>query len=114
MRIIREENYAALSRRAAEIVLAAVREKPDCVLGLATGSTPIGAYDCLAEAYRERKATFQAVRTINLDEYAGLGADDAQSYRHSASASSASPFGICVFSLLISVRLKRCVSMKCR
>lgn len=82
MRIIREENYAALSRRAAEIVLAAVREKPDCVLGLATGSTPIGTYDCLAEAYWEEKATFQAVRTINLDEYAGLGADDAQSYRH--------------------------------
>lgn len=82
MKIIQEKNYAVLSRRAAEIILAAVREKPDCVLGLATGSTPIGAYDCLAEAYREGRATFRHVRTVNLDEYAGLGADDPQSYRY--------------------------------
>ena len=81
MRIIKKETYEELSRCAADMILAAVREKPECVLGLATGSTPIGTYDCLAAACREGKATFRQAKTINLDEYTGLGEDDPQSYR---------------------------------
>lgn len=81
MRIIKKETYEELSRCAADMILAAVREKPECVLGLATGSTPIGTYDCLAAACREGKATFRQAKTINLDEYTGLGENDPQSYR---------------------------------
>lgn len=65
---------------AAEI-LAAVGRKPDLVLGLATGSTPIGVYERLVRARREQGVDFARVRTFNLDEYIGLAADHPQSYR---------------------------------
>lgn len=80
MRIYKEKDYDAMSRRAASIIAAQVILKPDCVLGLATGSSPIGAYKRLAKQYQKGKLDFSAVRTVNLDEYKGLGAGDEQSY----------------------------------
>lgn len=80
MRIYKEKDYEAMSRRAANIIAAQVMLKPDCVLGLATGSSPIGTYERLIGRYREGELDFSDVRTVNLDEYKGLGAGDEQSY----------------------------------
>ena len=82
MKIYREKDYEALSRRAAGIIAAQVILKPDCVLGLATGSSPVGAYECLAEAYRNGDVDFSQVHTVNLDEYKGLPAEHDQSYAY--------------------------------
>lgn len=81
MRIFCEKDYVSLSRRAADIIIGAVNKKPDCVLGLATGSTPIGVYDMLSSACAAGKVSFARVRTVNLDEYMGLAAGDPASYR---------------------------------
>ena len=72
MRIYRAKDYADMSRKAANIVSAQVIMKPDCVLGLATGSTPIGLYKQLVEWYQKGDLDFSEVRTVNLDEYKGL------------------------------------------
>lgn len=82
MRVIIESDYDAMSRRAAEIVVEVVREKPECVLGLATGSTPIGLYKELIRMYREEGLDFSKVRTFNLDEYYGLPPAHPQSYHY--------------------------------
>lgn len=82
MRIYREKDYDALSRRAASIIAAHVLLKPDCVLGLATGSTPVGAYKKLVEWNKAGAISFAGVRTANLDEYKGLAPDHPQSYRY--------------------------------
>jgi len=82
MRIYREKDYDALSRRAASIIAAHVLLKPDCVLGLATGSTPVGAYKKLVEWNKAGAVSFAEVRTANLDEYKGLAPDHPQSYRY--------------------------------
>lgn len=74
------ENYEEMSRRAAEIVESQVLEKPDSVLGLATGSTPLGLYGKLAEGVKERQVSYQQTKTINLDEYQGLGRSHPNSY----------------------------------
>lgn len=65
----------------AHVILARLREKPDLVLGLATGSTPVGVYRRLREAHARGEASFARVRTFNLDEYLDLPADHPQSYR---------------------------------
>ena len=70
-----------MSRKAANIISAQVILKPDCVLGLATGSTPVGAYRQLIEWCRKGDLDFSQVKTVNLDEYKGLGPEDPQSYR---------------------------------
>ena len=82
MRIYREADYDAMSRRTAAIIAAEVVRKPDCVLGLATGSTPVGAYRQLAAWSREGLLSFRSVSSVNLDEYKGLGPDHDQSYRY--------------------------------
>ncbi len=82
MRILYTENYTEMSRCAADRIAAQILLKPDCVLGLATGGTPQGIYASLAERYRAGVLDFSEVRTVNLDEYAGLGADDPQSYHY--------------------------------
>lgn len=82
MRIYREKDYDAVSRRAASIIAAQVVAKPDCVLGLATGSTPIGAYRQLVRWYQQGDLSFQEVRSVNLDEYCGLAPTHDQSYRY--------------------------------
>ena len=82
MRIIEVNSYEDLSRKAAAIIAAQVIGKPDSVLGLATGSTPIGTYRYLTEWYKKGDLDFEKVRSVNLDEYAGLGGDNDQSYRY--------------------------------
>lgn len=81
IRIYRVDSYDEMSRRAANIVSAQVIMKPDCVLGLATGSTPQGLYRLLAERCRAGDLDFAEVCTVNLDEYQGLSPEDGQSYR---------------------------------
>ena len=80
MRICEVKDYQEMSRKAANILAAQVILKPDCVLGLATGSTPIGTYDRLVELYESGNLDFSAVRTVNLDEYKGLTREHDQSY----------------------------------
>lgn len=80
MKIIRAKDYDDMSRKAANILSAQVIMKPNCVLGLATGSTPIGAYAQLVEWYKKGDLDFSEVTTVNLDEYKGLPRDNDQSY----------------------------------
>lgn len=82
MRIIEVESYKDMSRLAARIIGGQVLLKPDCVLGLATGSSPIGTYEELAADYQAGILDFSQVRTVNLDEYCGLTPDNPQSYRY--------------------------------
>ena len=82
MKIIKAKNYEDMSRKAANIISAQVILKPDCVLGLATGTTPIGAYHQLIEWYKKGDVDFSEVSTYNLDEYRGLTHDDPQSYHY--------------------------------
>lgn len=82
MRIYLEADYAAMSRRAANLIAAEVIRRPDCVLGLATGSTPIGTYENLIACNRAGDLSFREVRTVNLDEYKGLAPTHDQSYRY--------------------------------
>ena len=82
MRIYMEKDYEAMSRRAAQVIAAEITHNPACVLGLATGSTPVGAYRYLADWYRQGQLSFKEVRSVNLDEYKGLAPDHDQSYRY--------------------------------
>ncbi|WP_432626598.1 glucosamine-6-phosphate deaminase [Brotaphodocola sp.] len=82
MVIYRAKNYQDLSRKAANIISAQIIMKPDCVVGLATGSSPVGTYRQLIEWYKKGDLDFSRVTTINLDEYKGLGPDNEQSYRY--------------------------------
>lgn len=82
MRILETKNYEEMSALAADIIGAQVLLKPRCVLGLATGSSPIGTYQKLIEACRQGRLDFSQVRTVNLDEYCGLTGDNPQSYRY--------------------------------
>ena len=80
MKIIRTKDYADMSRKAANIISAQVIMKPDCVLGLATGGTPVGTYEKLVERYNEGDLDFSEVTSVNLDEYRGLPKEHPQSY----------------------------------
>lgn len=80
MRIIITKNYDDMSQKAANIISAQMITKPNCVLGLATGSTPIGTYKVLVERYNNGDLDFSQVSTVNLDEYRGLTHDNDQSY----------------------------------
>lgn len=82
MRTIHAKSYAELSYEAAKIMAAQITLKQDTILGLATGSTPIGAYQQLAEWNQKGALDFSQVRTFNLDEYRGLAGDHPQSYRY--------------------------------
>ena len=82
MKFIVTENYEAMSRKAAAILAAKVVEKPDCVPGLATGSTPIGTYQNLINWYKTGNLDFSQVKSVNLDEYVGLAPTHDQSYRY--------------------------------
>lgn len=81
-RIEKVKDYSVLSKKAAMIIAAEITQREHPVLGLATGSTPIGAYQVLRELYREGRLDFSAVRTVNLDEYRGLSPEDSHSYRY--------------------------------
>ena len=82
MRVYCAKDYNHASRVAANIISAQVIMKPDCVLGLATGSTPIGTYEELIRRYEQGDLDFSRVHSINLDEYRGLSPENDQSYRY--------------------------------
>lgn len=82
MIVCKAKNYDDLSRKAANIISAQVIMKPDCVLGLATGSSPIGTYKQLIEWYNKGDLDFSKVSSVNLDEYKGLSPENDQSYRY--------------------------------
>ena len=80
MKIICAKDYQDMSRKAANIISAQVIMKPDCVLGLATGGTPVGTYAQLVDWYNKGDLDFSEVTTVNLDEYRGLPKEHPQSY----------------------------------
>lgn len=82
MRLIRAKDYQDASRKVANIISAQVILKPDCVLGLATGSSPLGAYGQLIKWCEKGDVDFSQTKTVNLDEYVGLAADHDQSYAY--------------------------------
>lgn len=82
MRVIKVKDYERLSKLAAKIVATLIREKPDAVLGLATGNTPLGLYRELIRMHKEEGLDFSRVVTFNLDEYIGLPKNHPQSYHH--------------------------------
>lgn len=82
MKIYVSEDYKDMSRKAANIVSAHVILNPTCVLGLATGSTPIGMYEQLIDWYKKGDLDFSQVKSVNLDEYVGLAPTHDQSYRY--------------------------------
>lgn len=82
MKLIQVDSYEALSRHSANLIAAQIQVKPNCVLGLATGSSPVGAYQRLVEMCQNGDVDFSGVTSVNLDEYAGLDGTNDQSYRY--------------------------------
>ena len=82
MRIIKTKDYARMSSAAANIIAAQITLKPNCVLGLATGSSPVGTYKELVAKYENGDLDFSQVTSVNLDEYKGLSPENDQSYRY--------------------------------
>ena len=82
MRIIKARDYEDVSRKAANIIFSVMTEKPDCVLGLATGSSPVGIYKRTCPPLSGGDLDFSRVTTVNLDEYRGLDREDPQSYAY--------------------------------
>jgi len=80
MRIILADNYEEMSKKAAAILRSQVILKPDCVLGLATGDTPLGMYKELIKLYENEEVDFSSVTIFNLDEYCNLNRENAHSY----------------------------------
>ena len=82
MKVIITENYAQMSEKAAQIIIDIVKNNPQAVLGLATGSSPIGTYQLIAKDHKENGTSYKNVTSVNLDEYVGLTADHDQSYAY--------------------------------
>ncbi|MBR5524587.1 MAG: glucosamine-6-phosphate deaminase [Clostridia bacterium] len=82
MNYIVVNNYEELSNKAADLIAAQILVKPHCVLGLATGSSPVGTYKRLIEDNKSGKLDFSTVTSVNLDEYVGLDGSNDQSYRY--------------------------------
>lgn len=82
MKFMTVKTYEQLSRQGANLIAAQVIMKPNCVLGLATGSSPLGIYGQLIESYKKGDVDFDKVTSINLDEYVGLTGESDQSYRY--------------------------------
>lgn len=82
MKIIFAKDYEELSEKAAEMMLAVIRSTPKAVLGLATGTTPLGLYARLIEDHKINGTDYRHIRTVNLDEYKGLPASHEQSYAY--------------------------------
>lgn len=82
MNVIIAGNYNDMSRKAADVIAAQLQAQPACTLGLATGTTPIGLYDCLVKDYQAGKLSFAQAQSFNLDEYRGLAPEHPQSYRY--------------------------------
>ena len=82
MELILCKNYDEISERGANIIARAMIDKPDCILGLATGSTPVGMYKRLIEMNRASWIDFSRTTTFNLDEYYPISPENSQSYRY--------------------------------
>ncbi|MBQ8291814.1 MAG: glucosamine-6-phosphate deaminase [Clostridia bacterium] len=82
MKIIVTENYEEMSQKASEIIIGIVKNNPNAVLGLATGTSPIGTYQNMIKDHKENGTSYKNVSTVNLDEYVGLTADHDQSYAY--------------------------------
>ncbi len=82
MKVIITENYQEMSQKAAEILINLVKDNPNAILGLATGSSPIGTYQNMIKDHQENGTSYKQVKTVNLDEYVGLTADHNQSYAY--------------------------------
>ena len=82
MKLIKAKDYNELSTICAKIVKDQINKKPDTVLGLATGSTPVGMYQELARLCKDKEVSFKDVKTVNLDEYVNLPVENENSYRH--------------------------------
>ncbi|WP_285889549.1 glucosamine-6-phosphate deaminase [Neobacillus niacini] len=82
MKLVRTENYAEMSLEAGKIIVDRVRSNPNLTLGLATGSTPKGVYDYLIHNHKENGTTYTNAKSVNLDEYIGLSAQDPNSYHY--------------------------------
>ena len=95
MKFITTDSYDKLSRMAADLIAAQVIIKPDCVLGLATGSSPLGTYANLAKKCADGDVDFSCVTSVNLDEYAGLDGTNDQSYRYFMDTNLFSKINIC-------------------
>ncbi|HBD64000.1 MAG TPA: glucosamine-6-phosphate deaminase, partial [Clostridiales bacterium] len=80
MEIIIKSNYREVSESASEYLLNIVKNKPNAVLGLPTGSSPIGMYKIIVDEYKKGNVSFENVKTFNLDEYMGLDRNNDQSY----------------------------------
>ena len=81
MRYFEVESYAEMSRKAANLITAQIIYKPDSVLGLATGSSPIGTYKLLVDRFKSGDIDFSEITSVNLDEYIGLDPNNENSYR---------------------------------
>ena len=82
IQIVKVKDYATLSKKAAMFIAAEIVQRKSPVLGLATGSTPVGTYRELRMLFNEGKLDFSSVRSVNLDEYRGLSPEDSHSYRY--------------------------------
>lgn len=82
MEFIKVKTYEELSELTGKMIVEQINSKPDSVLGLATGSTPIGTYKYLIDAFKMGKVDFSQVKSVNLDEYCGISEDNDQSYRY--------------------------------
>ena len=82
MKVIIVENYEEASQEAAKIFINQVKEKPNSILGLATGSTPVRMYELLREDHEKNHTSYKDVKSYNLDEYFGLDASHPQSYHY--------------------------------
>ena len=82
MNLIVVDNYEDLSKVAAKEFAKVINEKPNAVLGLATGGSPVGMYKELIKMYENKELDFSKITTVNLDEYVGLNPEHEQSYRH--------------------------------
>ena len=82
MNFIKVKTYEEMSRKAANLIASQIITKPNCVLGLATGSSPIGTYKELIKANQNGDIDFSKVTSVNLDEYVGLDGTNDQSYRY--------------------------------
>ena len=80
MLVLVKENYKSICQEAASQIADLIKKKPDCVLGLATGDTPLGVYKELIRMHNEEDLDFSRVKTFNLDEYVGLPREHRQSY----------------------------------
>ncbi len=81
MKVVITKNHAESSRMVADMIIKIINQKPNAVLGLATGGTAESVYDELVLSYNQNKVSFKKVQTINLDEYVGLSPSHDQSYR---------------------------------